>query len=73
MVFAEKSRKNSHSENIGNIPFLGQRGGLPLFGQTPPFLPDFHKPLTLIFYPPLIGTFRILGKKGGGGQKRRRI
>ena len=68
----KKSPKNSYCKNIWNLPFLGQRGGLPLFGQTPPFLPDFYKPLTLIFYPPLIGTFRILGKKGGGCPKRRR-
>ena len=58
--------KNSFSENIGNVPFF--RTAM----RPPPFLPNIHKPLILNFYPPLIGTFRILGKKGGACLQRGR-
>tara|TARA_A100001015_G_C14503208_1_gene523795 strand:+ start:362 stop:493 length:132 start_codon:yes stop_codon:yes gene_type:complete len=41
--------------------------------RPPPFLPDFHKPLILNFYPFLWGLLEYWarkgeeGKKGGGG------
>merc|ERR1711991_741094 len=61
--YLRKSRKTSYYKNIGNIPVLGQRDDILHVCPPPPFLPDFHKPLTLIFYPPLTGTLEYWAKK----------